>query len=431
MRTWIVTIGEPISTDEGSPRLLRHGILSLQLAQRGHKVVWWNSTFDHQRKKHRAPHDTTLEISANYKIHLIKALGYKRNVSFRRLWDHRVIARKFRRGIATEDRPDIILCSFPTIELSLASLQYGRNHDIPVVIDVRDMWPDVFYDVVPRSLRWLGHIAARPMVWQSQRVMKAADAIVSMSEACLQWGLTRANRLRGSHDRVFPLGYQKPQVSSEQLVAAESSLKRMGVEPEKVICWFIGGLGRRYDIGTIIEASRRLADPFGKQVQFVLSGDGDLAHQLRRQATGLDHVVFTGWIDTPQIAYLMSVADIGMACVNDVRPTLPNKLFEYFSAGLPVVSSLVGEAAELIERYRCGLNYRLQDSHSLATELSKLICDGDLRQTMGQNARQLYENRFEAGVVYAQMANHLEQLAAREAPFDAPTGDSAGIPHVR
>ncbi|GAI08595.1 unnamed protein product, partial [marine sediment metagenome] len=50
MRIWLITIGEPLPSDNNNDRLYRTGILAKLLIQRGHEVVWWTSTFDHVRK---------------------------------------------------------------------------------------------------------------------------------------------------------------------------------------------------------------------------------------------------------------------------------------------------------------------------------------------------------------------------------------------
>jgi len=38
--------------------------------------------------------------------------------------------------------PHIILCTLPTIDLYFATTIYGKKVRVPVVLDIRDMWPD-------------------------------------------------------------------------------------------------------------------------------------------------------------------------------------------------------------------------------------------------------------------------------------------------
>jgi len=51
MRIWLVTIGEPLPIDGSNERLYRMGIIANLLVKKGHKIIWWSSTFNHVRKK--------------------------------------------------------------------------------------------------------------------------------------------------------------------------------------------------------------------------------------------------------------------------------------------------------------------------------------------------------------------------------------------
>ena len=411
MNIWLTTLGEPLPTDGPNVRLLRHGLLAEILLEQGHQVDWWTSAWDHQQKRWRTDRDESISVSPDYRIHLLRGTGYQKNISLARLQDHRAVSKKYSKLIAGEPLPDLILSSFPTAGLCNASIAYGKKHQVPVVIDVRDMWPDIFFDVFPKPLRGLVQLGTMPMVNANTKGLRAADAIVSMSEACLKWGLDTADRERTASDVVYPLAYRRPQVSDAAQNEALAALAAKGVDPKKDIFWYIGTLGKRYDVATILESARLLEATHGEKAQFVISGDGDQSEKLRQQAAGLKNVVFTGWVQTPEIAALMEIANVGLVAINDHLPTLPNKLFEYFSAGIPVVSCVSGEAAQLIESGRCGLNYTMHDAQNLASVLQKLIEDTSLRTQFGKNAAQLYEQSYSCKAVYGAMAQQLVQIA--------------------
>src|SRR5690606_2789684 len=99
-----------------------------------------------------------------------------------------------------------------------------------------------------------------------------------------------------------------------------------------------------YDLGPVLESARRAQAEFGSEVQFVISGDGELGRHWRRRALGLPNVIFTGWIGGDEINWLRDHAAIGFQPYSaNASQGLPNKLFEYLSAGIPVLSSLQGE----------------------------------------------------------------------------------------
>ena len=74
MRIFLLKIGEPLPTDDGSPRFLRMGLLAEMLVKQGHEVVWWTSTFNHAEKNLRAKKDKTLRVSDDYTIKLIHSI---------------------------------------------------------------------------------------------------------------------------------------------------------------------------------------------------------------------------------------------------------------------------------------------------------------------------------------------------------------------
>jgi hypothetical protein len=171
LRIALVTVGEPLpEVDAGNPRLLRTGVLAQRLASRGHQVDWWTSTFDHYGKRQRSETDSTYAWRGTT-IRMLRSVGYRSNVSPRRFIEHFQVARKFARQIRLQPRPDVILASLPTLELALACVRYGRETGVPVLIDVRDQWPDAIIDLAPRRLRPL----AGALLWWMHRA--AAEAL--------------------------------------------------------------------------------------------------------------------------------------------------------------------------------------------------------------------------------------------------------------
>src|SRR5687768_8574948 len=95
MLIWLLQISEPLPVD-ASAKKLRTAYLAERLVDRGHSVVWWASTFNHLRKRWYFDRDTQVEVRPGLNITALKGIGYSRNISVRRLVDHRIISRKFR-----------------------------------------------------------------------------------------------------------------------------------------------------------------------------------------------------------------------------------------------------------------------------------------------------------------------------------------------
>jgi glycosyltransferase involved in cell wall biosynthesis len=299
------------------------------------------------------------------------------------------------------------------MEMAFFAVEYAKAKDVPVVIDIRDLWPDILADVLPVWSRPLGRVALLPFEMMAHRALSSCTAITAVSEGYLNWGLGKTARARSELDRVFPLGYSNPEDSTRGALLDGSDLRsRFGLEPDKLTVWFLGTFGQTYDLETVIGAASILAQSGAHDIQFVLSGDGEQRGALERKARNLKNVIFTDWVDRAGILSLMKVAGIGLAAYRVGAPQgISNKIIEYMAAGLPIVSSLRGEAEELIEQRKLGLNYEPGNCRSLANVLQTLGRDRALRMTFAANSRSEYDSHYRADTVYGKMADYLEFVA--------------------
>ncbi|MBV9181253.1 MAG: glycosyltransferase family 4 protein [Acidobacteria bacterium] len=411
MKVWLVTVAEPLPTDPGGQRLYRTGMLANLLSNRGHEVTWWTSTFNHMQKLQRA--STDCDVSFNdILIKMLHGCGYARNISISRLLDHLQIAWSFRSHASVTRRPDIILCSYPTIELSREAVRYGLAQRVPVLLDIRDLWPDIIFDVLPLQLRRAGKAMLFWLSAQAQYALRKCTAVVGVSDAYLKWALHIAERGRSVHDGVFPLSYAIPEINPGNVKEASEKLAGLGVDPGRLLLWYVGTFGRTYDLVPVIEAARRIAESGNENAQFVITGTGDAEPQLRELARGLTNVVFTGWLGASEISWLRQNAAIGIqAYAAGAKQGLANKLFEYISAGLPVVSSLRGENETLIQEHGCGVTYKAGDPDDLLNKLVPLLSDANLRHEMGRRGKRLFEQYYSPQTIYEGLATHLERVA--------------------
>lgn len=349
---------------------------------------------------------------------ILRGCGYRRNVSFQRIRDHRQIAREFASRARTETRtPDVVLASYPPIELAAEAVNYARAARRPVVVDVRDLWPDIFADLLPGPLRAVGHAALWRMHGQAAAALSGATAIWGITDGFVDWGLQHTARERGPNDLAFPLSYSSETPSAELEARGRASLASRGLlaGPDIFQITFAGSLGRQFDFAPVLEAARRLRD---RPVRFVCAGSGESEDSLRRAANDLPNLVFPGWLDRAELFVLLSESSVGLAPYAntwDFQASVPNKAIEYLSFGLPIVSSLDGELARLLQEHKCGLTYRRDVEGDLARTIERVLEDPTLRAGMSARGRQLYADRFTGSVVYGSMVHALKDLTTTPA----------------
>jgi glycosyltransferase involved in cell wall biosynthesis len=409
---WLITIGEPLPLPGADAFLLRTGRLAQKLAGRGHRVTWWSSDFDHLTKRYVTAAAGELALRPNLDLVLLHGAPYGRNLSLTRLRNHWQLGRAFRVRALHRPRPDAVLCSFPTIELSLEATRYGARAGVPVILDVRDLWPDIFVTAAPVYARLLARLALAPYFGAARRALAGADGIVAISEGYLAWGLARAGRGRGPRDIVIPLGYAPREADPAGEAAARAELSARGVDPGRQVCWFVGTFGRTYDLGPVIRAARGLWADDRRDLQFVLSGVGERDAEWRREASDLPNVVFTGWLDRRQIQAMLGLASVGLAAYAAEAPQgLPNKLFEYLSAGLPVVSSLRGETEVLLRDADCGVTYDAREPDTLRRAVARLLDEPGARDRLARNALAIFGAQFSAERIDDELLRYLEDVA--------------------
>lgn len=421
MRVWLVTVGEPVPVGEAVyDRLHRAGQLAHYLAEHGHDVTWWTSTFDHFRKIHVFDRDTDLRPIQHLRIRLLHGAGYQSNISYSRIKDQRMIAAKFARQAADEaDRPDVIVASLPVIELCEESVKYGRRNDVPVVLDMRDMWPDICVDMVPAPARPIVRLLLSPMFAQARRACAGATAIIGITDAFVDWGLTRAGRPKAELDRGFPFGKSSSPLDPDQIRSAEEFWDDQGIlanSDEFVMCFF-GAIGHHFDLESSIRAARMLESE-GRGFRLVICGTGDKLDGYKSLAEGVEGIMFPGWMNAAQIKVLMKRSSVGLDPMPDrydFLATINNKALEYMSAGLPIVSCpKQGVLYELLKTENCGVSYANGDSAELSEMISKLMANRDELAEMSANSLRLFENRFTAEKAYAEMMAYISEVSTSE-----------------
>lgn len=414
MKVWLIKIGETLPVEGPDVRLFRTGLFFEKLSSRGHDVLWWSSTFRHSSKHHLFYENKKIKHSDHSSLYLINSAGYRKNISLRRLYDHNEIAYKFRHLSLKEPVPDVIFCAMPTLELSLAAVNYGRKHQIPVVIDMRDMWPDIFVSRAPLKFQKIFKKLLFYSFYQIRTVCKRATAISGITPGYVAWGLRYAEREKTSFDRDFPLGYSTTPPEPDKIKEAESFWRGQGIyakEKPFIVCLF-SNIVKQLELETVIDAAKRL-EKTGRHFRFVFCGRGDALEYFKNYASGCDSVSFPGWVNKSQIWVLSRLAHAGLApykSTEDFLISIPNKAIEYMSAGLPIVSSLKGTLQELLAKHQVGLTYENNNADSLFNLLCKLYDNPHELALMSNNSYNFFKERFNAEKVYADMCIYLEEL---------------------
>jgi glycosyltransferase involved in cell wall biosynthesis len=413
MNIWIFQTGEPLHLDGGNPRPMRAMCLANILNAQGHSVTIWSSAFFHQEKKHRSLEYKKIRCNELLEIRLIPSPGYNNNFDIKRLYDHFMLAINLKKILKQEvSTPDVAFIGYPPIEFAYVAQKWLAKRNVPTMLDIKDLWPEIFVYFLPKSIRILGKIFLFPYFYLAKKVINDTTAVSSMTDAFLNYAISSFGRKRSTIDLAFPFSSPKIKVTKEELNNHKNWWYDYKLNKNSIFrISYIGNISSNIDLIPIMEAAIYFEKKF-KQIEFVICGDGPLLEDYKKKFTNIKSVKFIGRVDHLQAAAL---SDISQATLipyrnsRDFQLSLPNKFSDGLSYGLPILSTLSGEVANMINKYNIGISYGKPFNRSLIDAISILLNNNLLKELVG-NCHKIYKKNFTYEKVYKNFSNHLTKI---------------------
>ncbi len=293
-------------------------------------------------------------------------------------------------NIAGKINADVIIVR--DLPLCPTAVSVGRRLHIPVILDMAENYPAMI-----RAIWQTGRHRPLDFLVRNPRMVERTE------EYCLRHVdhvFTVADEMS---DRLVAMGVDRMRVtcvgntpSLTDRVDVARVRERDGDSIQLVylgLMEVVRGINELIDVVALLRA--RIP-----RVKLLLIGSGRDEHLFRARAArnGLtgDDVIFTGHLPYRQALELMSTADIGMLPLHrneHMDTTIPNKLFDYMSVGLPVITSDTVPSARVVQAEKAGVVFEARNLKSLEDAVSSLA-DVALRSEMGSNGRAAVERRY-------------------------------------
>lgn len=125
---------------------------------------------------------------------------------------------------------------------------------------------------------------------------------------------------------------------------------------------------------------------------FVIAGGGEFFEHYQKLAAEMnvsDKVFFLGKLTQDELPKITSSADVGVSIIENLSTSyyyaLPNKLFEYIMAEVPVITSNLPQMKEIVDEYDVGFAVNIDNKDELISAIKKLSEDTDLYESKKQN----------------------------------------------
>lgn len=340
--------------------LVRHYYFSKYLQEKGHTVKIFTSSKIHNTDinmiKDKSLYKEKTEDRVQYTY--VRSRDYKGN-GLDRIWNMIDLPFKMWKTMKVfykQKRPDVIYTSSPDLLVALFALMFGKKHRIPVVVEVRDLWPESIVEYKGMSKR-------NPIIqilYQLEKwIYKKADQLIFTIEGGAEYicnkkwhkkvALSKVNYVNNGVD----LEEYKTNLESFQLQDQDL----MDEKYFKVV--YIGSVRSANHIQDLVDVALELKKRREFGIRVLIYGEGTERKALEEKCIkcGLDNVVFKGKVDKKYIPYILSKSDLNILNYQQSSTWKyggsQNKQFEYLASGKPICSN-IAMGYSIIRKYDCG-----------------------------------------------------------------------------
>jgi glycosyltransferase involved in cell wall biosynthesis len=355
----------PESSDESLGGMPRPRKLGENLLQDYQVTVFSSSQLRQEKENLIKDNSLYLYRQGNVPFYYVRSTSYQVNDKKRIIsWISYYInvQRVAGRLIKKEGKPDIIVGSSPHPLAMLAAVNVGKRYKIPVINEIRDYWPEVFFlGGVLKETSILGRI----LLAGEKYIYKNSNSLIFLKEGDFQYIVDRKwDTGNGGPIDLSVCSYINNGVEIDEF---ERNMEKFKFEDDdldndKFKAVYVGGLGKVNNLDKILDAAKLIEN---KDVLFLIYGFGDQQNRLKQriETENIENVKLKGYVENKYIPYILSRASVNLLNYNQdqynwSRGNSSNRLFEYMASGKPVIST-VKMGYSIIEKYNCGVE--LQD----------------------------------------------------------------------
>jgi glycosyltransferase involved in cell wall biosynthesis len=274
--------------------------------------------------------------------------------------------------------PDIIHChDLVTLPIGWAIKKKAKG-EIKYVYDSHELWFDVGYfgkkDGFAQSI--LNKI--------EQKYIKKCDEVITVSESI---ATNIFNRFKLKKAPVILRNI--PQYSGT-ITKKNHFRKKYKLKENTKLLLFLGTIGIGCGIEKIIDSLQYLEN----NIVLVVLGANIIPLEVKKKVIdcGLqDRVFFHETVDYREVSEYTNSADVGVRLIQNIclsyYYSLPNKIFDYIQAEIPIISSNFPDVSRIINDYKVGLTVDPENTKEICEAINLLISDETMYKSFVKNTQ--------------------------------------------
>lgn len=304
-------------------------------------------------------------------------------------------------------RADLVYTSSPPVPYSLAAAVAGRTTGTPVVVEVRDMWPEIVVATLTPERRSAPAIAALTGIGGllADALYSLARRLVTVtgqdSEALRRKGIDASKILfapNGADEMAISMGMRRGSRAPD------------GTGRFKIA--YAGRLGPAQRVSTLVEAASLVERP----LELTIVGSGPESSSLRCRARALPRHRISILQPMPRERVLELLLHQDAVYVplasSSVAGSVPSKLFEALALGVPVILAAAGECRRIGEESGGCVIAEPGSASSIAEAIEALAADREAAFGSGIDGRRMVVEKHRREKIMAALVIKLEEVVA-------------------
>ncbi|MDP9904644.1 glycosyltransferase involved in cell wall biosynthesis [Arthrobacter bambusae] len=301
--------------------------------------------------------------------------------------------------------------------MTSAAVALGNRYlfKTPYVLHIQDLWPESVIDSGMVSAGWKGKALHALIGFGLRPIYRGAKHIIvissGMKDALIERGVD-ASKISvvlnwDGNENPDPAG-----ISTSSIIERTAESAIAGIH-----CIYAGNIGQMQDVETIVRAASLVENEFPIRISIYGSGVAESAISSLIKDLGLKSVQLMGRVSQDKMAEIYDQADFLFVTLKDrpvFRMTIPSKFQASMANGVPVITTVQGDLAEICIDSGVGFVANAEDPRSLADVLRKAnALDSEARARMSLRAEQYYRDEMSAELALGRVACVLESASKR------------------
>lgn len=335
-------------------------------------------------------------VSESYNTNFIGRLWAYFSFVFSSLWGGLFNARK---------KYDVILVTSPPLFVGISGYLLSRLKKIPLVFEVRDLWPESAIDtgVLTNSL------IIKLAYWFEKFIYKKSKIVNTLTPA-FQRILIEEKNVPAEKVIMIPNASDFSLADEIQKDFNKEDFRKEHDFGDNLVITYVGAHGVANHLIQLIEAAEILKD---EKVLILSIGAGMQQQMLREEVLKrkLTNIRFLDPVPKAEVFKFILASDIGTSVLKKVdtfKTIYSNKTFDYMSCKKPILMMIDGVSKDLVEDSKSGFFVEPENPQDFVDKVKKYLENPELIQQHGDSGHHYALKYFDRSVLAKKYLDNLK-----------------------